>query len=53
MKEQKKNTENSREIIIGGITYTVISHFDERSKDTISTKIERLILRDLKTAVNY
>ncbi|MBO4867241.1 MAG: transposon-encoded TnpW family protein [Ruminococcus sp.] len=48
--EQKtsKDRSNSREIKIGDITYTVISHFDDKSNETAEKKIERLISRDIK-----
>ena len=47
-KTNKDNYINSHEIKMGGITYTVISHFDDKSKETAEDKIERLISRDIK-----
>ena len=44
----KKEIFNSHEIKIGGITYTVVSHFDNKSNETAEDKIERLISRDIK-----
>lgn len=38
--------DDTNEIKIGNTTYTIISHYDDRAKDTIIDKIERLILRD-------
>jgi hypothetical protein len=48
--EQNTNKEilNSHEIKIGDITYIVVSHFDNKSKETAEDKIERLISRDIK-----
>ncbi|MBO4866886.1 MAG: transposon-encoded TnpW family protein [Ruminococcus sp.] len=48
--EQKtsKDISTSHEIKIGDITYTVVSHFDNKSKETAEEKIERLISRDIK-----
>lgn len=48
--EQKtsKDIINSHEIKIGDITYTVVSHFDNKSNETAEDKIERLISRDIK-----
>ncbi|MBE6869850.1 MAG: hypothetical protein E7494_14040 [Ruminococcus albus] len=47
-KTNKDNYINSHEIKIGDITYTVVSHFDDRSNETAEEKIERLISRDIK-----
>ena len=44
----KDNYINSHEIKIGDITYIVVSHFDDKSKETAEEKIERLISRDIK-----
>jgi hypothetical protein len=48
--EQKtsKDIINFHEIKIGDITYTVVSHFDDKSKETAEDIIERLISRDIK-----
>ena len=48
--EQKtsKDISTSHEIKIDGITYTVVSHFDDKSNETAEDKIERLISRDIK-----
>ena len=52
MEENNKNnsSETIREIKIGKITYTVVSHFSETAKDTAESKIERLIMRDLEAS---
>ena len=48
--EQNINKEisSSHEIKIGGITYTVVSHFSDISNETVEKKIERLIKKDIK-----
>ena len=43
-------TISEREITIGKITYTIVSHFSDTSKDTVEDKIERLIKRDLNAS---
>ncbi len=42
-KTNKDNYINSHEIKIGDITYTVVSHFDDKSNETVEDKTERLI----------
>ena len=42
-----KDISSSHEITIGGITYTVVSHFSNTSNETVEKKIERLIKRDI------
>lgn len=49
-KHENSPEENIHELKIGKITYTVVSHFNEESKNTVTSKIERLIMRDLKAS---
>ena len=42
------NTDQTHEIKIGKTTYIVVSHFNDEAKENATSKIERLILRDLK-----
>ena len=45
-----KDISSLHEIKIGGITYTVVSHFSDISNETVEDKIERLIKRDIKVS---
>ena len=49
-KTSNANISHSHYIEIGGITYTVISHFSDISKETAEDKIARLIKRDIKAS---
>lgn len=49
-KASNVNISHSHDIEIGGITYTVVSHFSDRSDETAEDKIARLIKRDIKAS---
>ena len=51
-KHKTSNTDlsHTHDIEIGGITYTVVSHFSEKSHETAEDKITRLIKRDIKAS---
>ncbi len=51
-KHKTSNTDlsHSHDIEIGGITYTVVSHFSEKLHETAEDIIARLIKRDIKAS---
>ena len=49
-KASNVNISHSHDIEIGGITYTVVSHFNDKSDETAEDKIARLIKRDIKAS---
>ena len=51
-KHKTSNTDlsHSHDIEIYGITYTVVSHFSDKSDETAEDKIARLIKRDIKAS---
>lgn len=51
-KHKTSNTDlsHSHDIEIDGITYTVVSHFNDKSDENAEDKIARLIKRDIKAS---
>ena len=51
-KHKTSNTDlsHSHDIEVGGITYTVVSHFSDKSDENAEDKIARLIKRDIKAS---
>jgi hypothetical protein len=49
-KTSNANISHSHDIEIGGITYIVVSHFNDKSDETAEDKIARLIKRDIKAS---
>ena len=49
-KQEQPLATSVHKLKIGKVTYTVVSHFNENAKDTAVSKIERLIMRDLKAS---
>lgn len=45
-----KNKPIEHTISIGGITYSIVSHFSDTSTDSVMKKIERLIKRDVSAS---
>ena len=49
-KTSNANISHSHDMEIGGITYTVVSHFSDKSYENAEDKIARLIKRDIKAS---
>ena len=49
-KTSNANISHSHDMEIGGITYTVVSHFSDKSDENAEDKIARLIKRDIKAS---